>query len=855
MAPDGGATVPAGRAAQTDAEVRFEPERRVRLSPRLNRPSMVRDRREAVEEIPDPRRSLAAVGAAFAKLGIDLPAGIPTGAWRRFDDALLALKAWALGLGFELVLKTAERKPTSRAGAKRRLNCHYYRARESEAAERSTTAKGQHGCSCGFFIYLEESLEGWTILSACFTHSEHYFADPKSERAAQTLAEGSKIPKQLHDDAIKHRRSGGTAEAIDRLLTSEAAHRGLEKTWNNDDIWNAFCRDTAEQTLFDAHHFTQRLRDRERELGLACDFDLEPDGSLRSAFWVAAGGAQRWAQLRSAKVVLYDTKHGTNKYKFKLGCFTIVDENGHTQIIAYSLLPEGEPKQAFMFVFAQFLYHLSLPSVIFTDGDVGMRTAIATTFGQSTAHLLCIYHIYTNFFKHIRKLFGADKSGWRSAVSMFWTIAKKSDLRSRSAFDGEFAELVSAVEASTCLKDSKGENTKDRRLALEWLTTLGTRREQWAARWTWAVLTLDVHSTQRAEATHSALAHIIANSDKLQKLLDKLNLFEQNSSMLKFKKAERLALIQVGPALRPHGRARECAAERAREPGYGPKLGHRAARARACTVLCTACCRARRTRACSRALQPARARSSLHARAARLRSRDRSLATRERVFSRAPKPARATAPRDLTTASSARVHAPTSTHPSAQDVSKTDIIIVRDKLKHILTPYALTRVRKQAALSSQYEVKPYPGHESLALRERTWQVKYLAPQRAADAQRVTAADNEGEPMAEVGDGGLRVPDSVLRADHGLDHNYSCHEVTLESCSCQLPRCSGLPDRHQIAVWQQLLSTGSSLDDIGFNIEDSIAETWLLRNHTEAQVRAAADPSSASRDPLRPAAPY
>lgn len=564
MAPDGGATVPAGRAAQTDAEVRFEPERRVRLSPRLNRPSMVRDRREAVEEIPDPRRSLAAVGAAFAKLGIDLPAGIPTGAWRRFDDALLALKAWALGLGFELVLKTAERKPTSRAGAKRRLNCHYYRARESEAAERSTTAKGQHGCSCGFFIYLEESLEGWTILSACFTHSEHYFADPKSERAAQTLAEGSKIPKQLHDDAIKHRRAGGTAEAIDRLLTSEAAHRGLEKTWNNDDIWNAFCRDTAEQTLFDAHHFTQRLRDRERELGLACDFDLEPDGSLRSAFWVAAGGAQRWAQLRSAKVVLYDTKHGTNKYKFKLGCFTIVDENGHTQIIAYSLLPEGEPKQAFMFVFAQFLYHLSLPSVIFTDGDVGMRTAIATTFGQSTAHLLCIYHIYTNFFKHIRKLFGADKSGWRSAVSMFWTIAKKSDLRSRSAFDGEFAELVSAVEASTCLKDSKGENTKDRRLALEWLTTLGTRREQWAARWTWAVLTLDVHSTQRAEATHSALAHIIANSDKLQKLLDKLNLFEQNSSMLKFKKAERLALIQVGPALRPHGRARECAAERAR---------------------------------------------------------------------------------------------------------------------------------------------------------------------------------------------------------------------------------------------------------------------------------------------------
>jgi hypothetical protein len=202
------------------------------------------------------------------------------------------------------------------------------------------------------------------------------------------------------------------------------------------------------------------------------------------------------------------------------------------------------------------------------------------------------------------------------ALGRLDVLDDRKEVRPPEAFDGEFAELVSAVEASTCLKDSKGENTKDRRLALEWLTTLSTRREQWAARWTWAVLTLDVHSTQRAEATHSALAHIIANSDKLQKLLDKLNLFEQNSSMLKFKKAERLALIQVGPALRPHGRARECAAERARARGLraraslgmGQSLGT-APRARA-----RAPCSAPRA-AGPVALEPARARSSLLVRA------------------------------------------------------------------------------------------------------------------------------------------------------------------------------------------------------------------------------------------------
>jgi hypothetical protein len=47
---------------------------------------------------------------------------------------------------------------------------------------------------------------------------------------------------------------------------------------------------------------------------------------------------KNWSSLRDAKCVLYDTKHGTNKYKLKLGCWTIVDHNGDTQIIAFSLV-------------------------------------------------------------------------------------------------------------------------------------------------------------------------------------------------------------------------------------------------------------------------------------------------------------------------------------------------------------------------------------------------------------------------------------------------------------------------------------------------------------------------------------
>jgi hypothetical protein len=63
-------------------------------------------------------------------------------------------------------------------------------------------------------------------------------------------------------------------------------------------------------------------------------------------------------------------------------------------------------------------------------------------------------------------------------------------------------------------------------LALEWLKQLGARAPKWAALWTYAHLTLDIHSTQRAEAIHSALCHIILASDKLAKVLEKLADFE-----------------------------------------------------------------------------------------------------------------------------------------------------------------------------------------------------------------------------------------------------------------------------------------------------------------------------------------
>ena len=71
------------------------------------------------------------------------------------------------------------------------------------------------------------------------------------------------------------------------------------------------------------------------------------------------------------KVLVYDTKHGTNRYGFKLGSFVGLNNNGVSRIIAVSLL-FNETEDSFLYVFQWFSDTFGDPSIIFTDGDKEM---------------------------------------------------------------------------------------------------------------------------------------------------------------------------------------------------------------------------------------------------------------------------------------------------------------------------------------------------------------------------------------------------------------------------------------------------------------------------------------------------
>jgi hypothetical protein len=106
-------------------------------------------------------------------------------------------------------------------------------------------------------------------------------------------------------------------------------------------------------------------------------------------------------------VLLYDTKHGTNRYGHKLGCLTYIDETGKTQVLATvctSLLLHEE-EDTFAWVFKAFSTAFGAdPVVAFTDSDIAMAPAITLAW-PGTVHLLCTFHLFKNFYEHIHPLF------------------------------------------------------------------------------------------------------------------------------------------------------------------------------------------------------------------------------------------------------------------------------------------------------------------------------------------------------------------------------------------------------------------------------------------------------------------
>ena len=143
--------------------------------------------------------------------------------------------------------------------------------------------------------------------------------------------------------------------------------------------------------------------------------------------------------------MLYDTKHGSNRYGFYLGIISTIDCEGKTRILAISL-SKKQDIPTFLWVFKKFKEaFVSSPTVIFTDSDASMIASIREVF-PSSIHLLCIFHIWKNFYQHIMPLLKMTASEVRKKIAnQFWRLAKDSDIEMIGEFETSFQSMSNDI--------------------------------------------------------------------------------------------------------------------------------------------------------------------------------------------------------------------------------------------------------------------------------------------------------------------------------------------------------------------------------------------------------------------------
>ena len=243
---------------------------------------------------------------------------------------------------------------------------------------------------------------------------------------------------------------------------------------------------------------------------------VDASGRMDRCFVQLDGSLEEWALGGTQNVLLFDPTHGTNKYGLKLAAFVTVAPTGQTVILAICLFVH-EDEDTFEWCFRSFARVFRVaPACFFTDGDVAMDKAYRNVERDVWAgchHFLCVFHISKNVYKHLRPLFTEAKE-WHTLFSLFWSIAKNSDVYFDDEFDDGFSKLVQMVE------QRPSSSAQDK--ALSWLQSLKERKTKWAACFVWSHRTWGVFSTQRCEMMQAVMKSQVQSNFELIKLIPAL---------------------------------------------------------------------------------------------------------------------------------------------------------------------------------------------------------------------------------------------------------------------------------------------------------------------------------------------
>ena len=358
-----------------------------------------------------------------------------------------------------------------------------------------------------------------------------------SQAAVRVTSTGRAIPEELVQIGEMMGRAGKGAADIKDVIDFRAGELGIDPgLWNYDDIYRRFPTSVAKHG-FDAEGLVELLQSRAEEKGMNYFAQTDKSGFMKRIFAQLDGSYNEWAQVKDSNVVIFDATHGTNRYGLKLCCFTTVGPTGMTVILALAML-KHEDADDIEWAFRCFAKTFkTAPLIIFTDGASSIEVAFDRVNGngdiwESTKHHLCVYHLSKNLYQHLRALFITKPEVWKELHGMFWALAKTSDATFAgnaqsgdwtAVLEGGESPFVTVLSAVSEVYSSLEWNTFDsawqkmfdlaereavgstKTSGLDFLRKLYRLRYKWAACFTWRLFTGGVNSTQRAEATHSAL--------------------------------------------------------------------------------------------------------------------------------------------------------------------------------------------------------------------------------------------------------------------------------------------------------------------------------------------------------------
>ena len=309
------------------------------------------------------------------------------GPWESIDAAHESLNAqWKLSLDGVGVLQrgssmTSACKDSDVKTHRKQLYCY----QNKKAAE------------CKFNIVLKQLSDGqWEI---CSVGPDCNHANPKTAVEMNTFASHREISEDLLSQGIRLRQNGAKTSFVFRYLS--ALHRDRNHTeppFTYHDVFNAI-NPHKNQTAMDSTGFIQYLQGRKDDQGLDFDWLSDEEGSIANAFFVFKNAVRTFSD--GSRPVLFDTKHGSNRYGLRLGIFSTVGRDGSTILLGASLLAH-EDQQSFEWAFNEFRKAFGThPHCIFTDGDKAMAAAIRSTWPE-TKHFLCTWHLSQTIIKNTK---------------------------------------------------------------------------------------------------------------------------------------------------------------------------------------------------------------------------------------------------------------------------------------------------------------------------------------------------------------------------------------------------------------------------------------------------------------------